>query len=119
MTARPVTKIGALRELLTALLHEHERDGAIPTSPRFLFYELVQRGQLSKEKRKGRVRRPDQDLHDALMDIREDGRPRGTGSWTKPVRLMTTPAARASKRARSMRWTTLCSIRGVGRCRSC
>jgi hypothetical protein len=48
------------------------RDGAIPTSARFLFYELVQRRQLSKE-RNG-ARRPDQDLHDALTDIREDGR---------------------------------------------
>src|SRR5262249_38554544 len=48
------------------------RDGTIPTNARFLFYELVQRGQLSKEKT-GK-RRPDQDLHDALTDIREDGR---------------------------------------------
>src|SRR6516164_4730321 len=72
MTARPVTKIGALRDLLVALLHEHERDGALPTSARFLFYELVQRGQLSKE-RTG-ARRPNQNLHDAPTDIREDGR---------------------------------------------
>jgi hypothetical protein len=67
-----MSKIGILRELLIALLGEHEHDSALPTSARFLFYELVQRGQLSKE-RKGK-RRPDQDLHDALMDIREDGR---------------------------------------------
>jgi hypothetical protein len=62
-----VSKIGALREL-----QEHERDGAIPTNARFLYYELVQRGHLSKE-RTG-ARRPDQDLHDALTDLREDGR---------------------------------------------
>jgi hypothetical protein len=67
-----VSKIGALRDLLVALLQEHERDGALPTSARFLFYELVQRGQLSKTSTG--VRRPDQNLHDALMDIREDGR---------------------------------------------
>ena len=67
-----MSKIGALRDLLFALLQEHERDGTIPTNARFLFYELVQRGQLSKE-RTG-ARRPDQDLHDALTDIREDGR---------------------------------------------
>src|SRR5262249_16085529 len=67
-----VSKIGALRDLLLALLQEHERDGALPTSARFLFYELVQCGQLSKE-RTG-ARRPDQNLHDALTDIREDGR---------------------------------------------
>ena len=69
---RGVSKIGALRELLIALLQEHERDGALPTSARFIFYELVQRAQLSKE-RTG-ARRPDQNLHDALTDIREDGR---------------------------------------------
>jgi hypothetical protein len=67
-----MSKIGALRDLLFDLLQEHERDGMVPTNARFLFYELVQRGQLSKEKTG--VRRPDQDLHDALTDIREDGR---------------------------------------------
>ena len=67
-----MSKIGALRDLLVSLLQEHERDGAIPTSARFLFYELVQRRQLSKQSTG--VRRPDQDLHDALIDIREDGR---------------------------------------------
>ena len=66
------SKIGALRDLLLGLLREHERDGTIPTNARFLFYELVQRGQLSKEKTG--ARRPDQNLHDALTDIREDGR---------------------------------------------
>jgi hypothetical protein len=73
-TVTPTSKIGALRDLLVALLEEHERDGAIPTSARFLYYELVQRGQLSKERRAGVGRRPDQDLHDALTDIRESGR---------------------------------------------
>jgi len=67
-----VSKIGALRDLLVGLLQEHECDRAIPTNARFLYYELIQRGQLSKE-RTG-ARRPDQDLHDALTDIREDGR---------------------------------------------
>ena len=68
----PLSKIGALREALLDLLHEHERDGALPTSARFLYYELVQRGRLSKEKTG--ARRPDQDLHDALTDLREAGR---------------------------------------------
>src|SRR5215472_1872814 len=68
---RAPSKIGALRDLLFDLLQEHQRDGTIPTNARFLFYELVQRGQLSKE-RTG-ARRPDQDLHDALTDIRENG----------------------------------------------
>ena len=67
-----MSKIAALRDLVVALLLEHERDGTIPTNARFLFYELVQRGQISKEKTG--VRRSDQDLHDALTDVREDGR---------------------------------------------
>jgi len=67
-----MSKIGSLRALLIDLLREHETDGALPTSARFLYYELVQRGQLSKA-RKG-ARRPDQDMNDALVDIREDGR---------------------------------------------
>jgi hypothetical protein len=55
MTPKPnarklASKIGTLRDLLFALLQEHERDGAIPTNARFLYYELVQRGQLSKER---------------------------------------------------------------------
>jgi hypothetical protein len=67
-----MSKIEQLRQVLRELLAEHERDGAIPTSARFLFYELVQRGVLSKEHDEERARRPDQDLHDALMDIGED-----------------------------------------------
>ena len=52
------SKIGTLRDLLLALLQEHEQDGALPTNARFLYYELVQRGHLIKE-RTG-ARRPDQ-----------------------------------------------------------
>jgi hypothetical protein len=66
------SKIGALRTLLFELLQQHQRDGMIPTNARFLYYELVNRGQISKE-RTG-ARRSDQNLHDALIDIREDGR---------------------------------------------
>jgi len=67
------SKIGRLRDALLQLLNEHERDAAgLPTSARFLFYELVQRGILSKE-RKERGRRPDQDMSDALTDLRERG----------------------------------------------
>ncbi len=71
-TLRPASKIGALRDLLFALLQQHQRDGMIPTNARFLYYELVQRGQLSKQHTG--ARRPDQNLHDALIDLREDGR---------------------------------------------
>jgi len=74
---KAASKIGVLRELLFELLQKHKRDDTIPTNARFLFYELVQRGELSKEQ-KPRIddkkgRRPDQDLHDALTDIRENG----------------------------------------------
>jgi len=70
------SKIGALRDRLFDLLQEHKHDDALPTSARFLFYELVQRGQLSKTAT-GK-RRPDQDLHDALIDLRE----RGIDPWS-------------------------------------
>jgi hypothetical protein len=66
-----MSKIAELRSALFELLSEHKRDGALPTSPRFLFYELVQQGILSKEQ-KG-ARRPDQDLHVALTQLRESG----------------------------------------------
>jgi hypothetical protein len=66
------SKIGRLRAALLELLAEHERDGALPTSARFLYYELVQRGILSKE-RMTQGRRPDQNMSDALTDLRERG----------------------------------------------
>ena len=73
-----MSKIAALRDTLVALLKEHERDGTIPTNARFLFYELVQRGEISKERTPrtdGKPgRRADQNLHDALIDVREDER---------------------------------------------
>ncbi|HEX9322910.1 MAG TPA: hypothetical protein VF913_12425 [Xanthobacteraceae bacterium] len=65
------TKIGRLRKRALELLEEHDRDGAIPTSVRFLFYELVQLRVLSKEKTG--ARRPDQDLCEAIFDLREQG----------------------------------------------
>ena len=36
-----MSKIETIRQALRELLAEHERDGALPTSGRFLFYELV------------------------------------------------------------------------------
>jgi hypothetical protein len=65
------SKVGRLRAALRELLAEHQRDGALPTSARFLFYELVQRGIISKERQGSR--RADQDMIDALTDIREEG----------------------------------------------
>jgi hypothetical protein len=73
--------IGGLRRVVFELLKEHKAAGedGLPTSARFLFYELVQRGVLKKhdevaprtDGKKGR--RPDQNLHDALTDLREAG----------------------------------------------
>jgi hypothetical protein len=71
-----MSEIGRLRLALQELLAEHERSQALPTSARFLFYELVQRGILSKE-RKAPGRRPDQNMSDALTDLREHG----DGPW--------------------------------------
>jgi hypothetical protein len=68
--------IGGLRRVAFELLREHEAAGedGLPTSARFLFYELVVRAVLQKHsEHHGRGRRPDQDLHDALTDLREAG----------------------------------------------
>jgi hypothetical protein len=68
-----MTKIGMLRSVLLELLAEHQNDDMIPTSGRFILYELVQRGIISKERKPGGGRRPDQDMNDALTDLRESG----------------------------------------------
>jgi hypothetical protein len=68
----PESACGKLQRIVLDLLHEHEAQGAdgLPTSARFLYYELVQRGVLSKEKTG--ARRPDQVLHEALTHLREN-----------------------------------------------
>jgi hypothetical protein len=67
----PMSKAAMLRQAVLQLLREHERDGALPTSNRFLFYELVQRGIISKHPT-GK-RRADQDANEALTQLRESG----------------------------------------------
>lgn len=72
----PGSKAGWLRWAVLALLREHERSGALPTSDRFLWYELEQRGIVDKTRARGHpgVRRGiDQDVSDALTRLREDG----------------------------------------------
>jgi hypothetical protein len=76
----PNSASGKLQRVCLDLLREHEAQGddGLPTSSRFLFYELVQRGILSKKKPDGDdaktgARRPDQNLHDALTHLREHG----------------------------------------------
>jgi hypothetical protein len=41
--SKPDSKAGRIQRSCLMLLAEHRRDGAIPTSGRFLFYELVSR----------------------------------------------------------------------------
>ena len=57
------SKIGVLRKTVYDLTREHERAGedALPTSARFLYYELVQRAVLKKHGGSGRraAARPD------------------------------------------------------------
>jgi hypothetical protein len=72
-----MSKAETLRNALVEMLAVHEREGALPTSARFLYYELVSRGIVSRV-RTG-ARRTDQDMVDQLTILRE----RGTipGSW--------------------------------------
>lgn len=71
--AVPETKTARLQRLLYTLLTGplHAGSGALPTSVRFLFYELVQAGEIDKH---AGARRPDQDVSDALMILRRTGR---------------------------------------------
>jgi hypothetical protein len=73
--SKETTKKGRLQRACLALLAEHQRDGAIPTSIRFLFYELVSRGVIPKDYRdendKKRSRTPSQDVADAVKHLRE------------------------------------------------
>jgi hypothetical protein len=71
------TKAGDLQRACLKLLNEHEADGALPTSGRFIFYELEGRGIIPKVYRKPdgtpKPRTPAQDVADALYRLREVG----------------------------------------------
>src|SRR5215218_5087214 len=75
--SKPGTKAGRLQRACRALLREHEADGAIPTSIRFLFYELLDRGVIPKVYRypdgTEKARTPGQDISDAVTRLREVG----------------------------------------------
>jgi hypothetical protein len=43
------SKRGRIQRAVLALMHEHRLDGMIPTSGRFAFYELEQRGLATKD----------------------------------------------------------------------
>jgi hypothetical protein len=65
-----LSKIEGIRNALRELLAHHRQEDTLPTSARFLYYELLSRGIISKEKTG--ARRPDQDMNDALTDLREN-----------------------------------------------
>lgn len=69
------TDRGDLQRNLLALLEgpKHAGSGAIPTSIRFLFYELVQMGVVQKKALTQGGRRPDQYVSDATMVLRRLG----------------------------------------------
>jgi hypothetical protein len=71
--SRPGTKAGQLQRAVRDLLYEHRDGGELPTSNRFLFYELVQRGVLDKSKTRARGRGADQNLSDACKRLRDVG----------------------------------------------
>jgi hypothetical protein len=73
------TKRDRLQRAALDTLMEHEARDALPTSIRFLFYELEQKGIVSKTK--AGARRPDQDLQEAVPDLSTPmpaGSPAGT-----------------------------------------
>jgi hypothetical protein len=75
--SRPDSKAGRLQRACLALSYEHLSDGALPTSGRFLFYELADRGIFPKAYHRAdgtrHPRTPAQDISDALTHLREVG----------------------------------------------
>lgn len=80
--SRPGTKMGRTQRIVIDRLLQHRDDGALPTSARFLFYELEQDGLATKpspddqrpNKRRSRGWPPgSQDVGDALTALREAG----------------------------------------------
>jgi hypothetical protein len=65
---RPGTARGKVRIALMVLLEAHRVANMLPTSVRFLFYELVAKSLISKS-----GNRPDQIVSKALTDLRERG----------------------------------------------
>jgi len=77
--SKPDSKAGRLQRHCLNLLAEHRRDGAIPTSGRFLFYELVSRGVVPKDHYRDETgnkksRPPAQDVADASWHLRRKAR---------------------------------------------
>lgn len=74
---QPDSKKGCYRCAVHDLWLKHKKEGMLPTSARFFYYELVNAGVISKTRpsrtdgKKGRD--SNQDLNDALSDLRKSG----------------------------------------------
>jgi hypothetical protein len=110
---RPQSKIGMVRIALMILLEQHLRDQAIPTSVRFLFYELIARRIVAKS-----GERPDKIVSEAVTDLREHGQYRGSGSSTRLVRSRTSPARQPLPKTGSSSLAPPASIPGTASRRS-
>lgn len=69
----PDSLTGKMRQIVFDLLQEHVEERTLPTSTRFLYYELVARGILSKQLPEGDNRSPSHLLTRALTQLRESG----------------------------------------------
>jgi len=70
---RPGTAAASLRQAVHHALLAHEAAGELPTSNRFLYYELVQAGVVDKTKTRATGRGSDQNLADACKWLRDEG----------------------------------------------
>ena len=125
--SRPGTKARHLQDMLLVQWQQHVADDTLPTSGRFLFYELEQQQLVSKVKTG--VRRAGQDLSDQLIHLRECGLipwadivddTRHVAAW-QSARTIAEYAREAADRARLDPWHLahvrpflICEARTVG-----
>jgi hypothetical protein len=70
------SKRGRLQRACLEILRAHEQQpNGLPTSTRFIYYELVQRGDIAKKPAVGKRggRRPDQDVAEVVFLLRKNG----------------------------------------------
>src|ERR1035441_9261959 len=67
----PTSKAGRLQRAALAVIEAHRAEDALPTSIRFVFYELLTPAALPKKAPAGMKRTPAQNLSDAFMVLRE------------------------------------------------
>jgi hypothetical protein len=73
--SKPDTKAGRLQRACLERMFAHRDEDALPTSARFIYYELIQSGVVLKkdESADGKGQRPDQPVINALSDLRKRG----------------------------------------------